>query len=48
MFVKNDTLKLYDKTIKDLTQAKEMEKAFQQELTEQIQSMKDLVNEETI
>ena len=46
MFIKNDTLKLYDKTINDLTHAVSMEKTFHQELIEQIKQMKSMVNEE--
>ena len=46
MFIKNDTLKLYDKTIKDLTHAVGMEKTFHQEPIEQIKQMKNMVNEE--
>ena len=32
LFVKNDTLKLYDKTLTDLTRALEVERAFDGEL----------------
>ena len=48
LFVKNDTLKLYDKTIKELQKAKDTEEAFREELLEQIKEMKDLVSEECI
>lgn len=46
LFVKNDTLKLYDKTLEDLTKALNMEKAFDGELTDNIKKMKELVDEE--
>ena len=48
MFIKNDTLKLYDKTIKDLSRAVEVEKSLHQDLLEQIKQMKSIVNEEQI
>lgn len=46
MFIKNDTLKLYDKTIKDLSRAVEVEKSLRQDLLDQIKQMKSIVNEE--
>ena len=46
VFVKNDTLKLYDKTLKDMTRALEIEKAFQSDLEDKIKQMKDLLHEE--
>ena len=46
MFIKNDTLKLYDKTIKDLSRAVEVEKSLHQDLLDQIKQMKSIVNEE--
>ena len=36
MFIKNDTLKLYDKTIQDLSKALYTEKAFHEEMLEQV------------
>ena len=46
LFVKNDTLKLFDKTIEDLTTAIEVEKIYDEELNNQIKHMKELLYEE--
>lgn len=48
VFVKNDTLKLYDKTLKDMSKALEIEKAFQSDLEDKVKQMKDLLHEEQI
>lgn len=48
IFIKNDTLKLYDKTIHDLKSAVDMEKDYFVDLQEQIKEMKEIVNEEMI
>ena len=48
MFVKNDTMKLYDRTIDDIKRALQMEKQYVQKLTYEINQMKEIVAEEQI
>ena len=48
IFVKNDTLKLYDKTISDLQKAVDLEKSYEKDLEEKIKQMKELLHEEQI
>lgn len=46
LFVKNDTMKLYDRTIEDLKKAIDVEKQFMSQLQAQIKEMKVIVAEE--
>ena len=48
LFIKNDTMKLYDKTIEDLSNALNVEKNFHSNLEDQIKELKNILNEETI
>ena len=48
LFVKNDTMKLYDRTIDDIKRALQMEKQYVQKLTYEINQMKEIVAEEQI
>lgn len=48
LFTKNDSLKLYEKTINDLRKALVTEKAYIQTLQEQVGEVKHILNEEQV